>query len=381
MRMGTFLGQKKRSAALPPAIEIEIISRLFGAAPQIICIALGLVIGAAIMAVQTGDPLFTVLTAAGIITSALRLGNIITFLRRDPRIPLSLAEARRWEKGYAYTAFAFTLVLAVLVVATFRSDHQGGHVLSIGLVMALTAGSCLRTLRYWICATLSTMAIGTLAASFLFSGDPLYQALSILLVVYLVSIYEGSDHMVGQIEELLIARRELDLASRHDPLTGLLNRRGIDRILAEACQSGEPLTVLMLDLDGFKQVNDKLGHAAGDDLLRQVGNRLSGLMRPEDVAGRVGGDEFTIVIRGEVGPGFADTVAARAVAAVSAPFEIMGQPVRIGTSVGIATLDGQSVSADDLASALLRQADAALYEAKRAGRGQFRQASVLYSVS
>lgn len=379
--MGMFFGQKKRAAILPPAIEIEIISRLFGAAPQIICIALGLVIGSAIMAVQTSEPIFIVLTAAGVVTSVLRLGNIVAFVRRDPRVPLSLAAARRWEKGYAYTAFAFTLVLAVLVVATFRSDHQGGHVLSIGLVMALTAGSCLRTLRYWICATLSTVAIGTLAASFLFSGDPLYQALSLLLVVYLVSIYESSDHMVGQFEELLIARRELDLASRHDPLTGLLNRRGIDRILAEACQGGEPLALLMLDLDGFKQVNDKLGHAAGDDLLRQVGNRLSGLIRPEDVAGRVGGDEFTIVIRGPVGPGFTDSVAARAVAAVSAPFEIMGQPVRIGTSVGIATLNGSFANAVDRASALLSQADAALYEAKRAGRGQFRRAGALYSVN
>jgi diguanylate cyclase (GGDEF)-like protein len=375
-----FFGQRKRASILPPAIEIEIISRLFGAAPQIICIALGLIIGSAIMAVQTGDPLFTILTAAGVITSALRLVNIAAFHRRDPRIALSLAEARRWEKGYAYTAFAFTLVLAVLVVATFRSDHQGGHVLSIGLVMALTAGSYLRTLRYWICASLSTVAIGTLAAAFLLSGDPLYQALSILLVVYLVSIYEGSDHMVGQIEELLIARRELDLASRHDPLTGLLNRRGIDRILADACQSGEALSVLMLDLDGFKLVNDKLGHAAGDDLLRQVGKRLGGLLRPEDVAGRVGGDEFTIVIRGETGPGFADSLAARAVAGVSTPFEVLGQPVHIGASVGIATLDRLAANDDDLAGVLLRKADAALYEAKRAGRGQFRQANALYSV-
>lgn len=218
----------------------------------------------------------------------------------------------------------------------------------------------------WICATLSTVAILTLAASFLSSGDPLYQALGILLVVYLVSIHEGSDHMIGQIEELLIAQRELDLGSRQDSLTGLLNRRGIDRILAEACRNGEPLTVLMLDLDGFNQVNDKLGDAAGDDL-----------MRPEVVTGRVGGDEFTIVIRGEVGMGFADPVAAGSVAAVSAPFEVMGQQARIATSVGIAALDGHVASADPLASALLHQAGAALYEAKRAGRGHFRQASVL----
>jgi len=384
--MATFFGKKRRASTLPPAVEIEIISRLFGAAPQIICIALGLIIGSAIMAIQTGEPIFAWLTAAGIATSGWRLANIAAFMRRDQRLALTLAEARRWEKGYAYSAFAFTLVLAVLVVATFRTDDQsdqhdqGGHVLSIGLVMALTAGSYLRTLRFWICAMLSTVAIGTLAAAFLLSGDPLYQALSILLLVYLISIYESSDHMIGQFEELLIARRELDLASRHDALTGLLNRRGIDRLLAEACQNGETLSLLMLDLDGFKQVNDKLGHAAGDELLRQVGTRLGGLLRSEDVVGRAGGDEFIILIRGRVGLGFADSVAARTVAAISAPFEIIGQPVRIGTSIGIATTDGCRSGAPELAKALFDQADAALYEAKRAGRGQYRQATTRYSV-
>src|SRR5690348_10315081 len=141
--MLTFLGQKRRASTLPPPVEIEIISRLFGAAPQIICIALGLIIGSAIMAMETGEPIYAWLTAAGIATSGWRLANIVGFMRRDQRVALTVAEARRWEKGYAYSAFAFTLVLAVLVVATFRTDDQngqddqGGHVLSIGLVMAL----------------------------------------------------------------------------------------------------------------------------------------------------------------------------------------------------------------------------------------------------
>jgi len=366
---------------LPPAIEIEIISRLFGSAPQIICISLSLIIGAAIMAVQTSEPVFYGLAFAGIATSILRMANIIGFVRRSPDVPLTLAEARRWEKGYAYTAFAFTIVLAALTVATFQlDDHQGGHVLSIGLVMALTAGSYIRTLRFWICATLSTMAIGTLAIVFLFSGDPLYQALSILLLVYLVSIYESSDHMIGQFEELLIARRELDHAARHDPLTGLLNRRGIDFILAESFASSEALCLLMLDLDGFKLVNDKLGHAAGDELLRQVGKRLKGIIRPQDSVGRIGGDEFAIVLRGKSDIGFVNTVAARAVSALSEPFEVIGQQAQIGTSVGIAAINREANEPDDGVTALMIKADAALYEAKRAGRGRYRQANALYSV-
>lgn len=366
---------------LPPAIEIEIISRLFSAAPQIICISLGLICGSAIMAVQTEQPVFYLIALAGTVTASLRLAIILGFHNRAPVTPITLAEARRWEKGYAYSAFAFTVVLAALIVATFQLDgSQGGHVLSIGLVMALTAGSYLRTLRYWICATISTLAIGTLALAFVLTGDALYQALSLLLIVYLISIYESSDHIIGQFEELLVARRELDFAAHHDPLTGLLNRRGVDLILAEACQNGEPLTLLMLDLDEFKLVNDKLGHAAGDELLRQVSKRLKRLVRPEDIAARIGGDEFTIIIRGSSDMEFANQVAARAVMAVSAPFELMGQSTRIGTSIGIATQDWNAEKPGDRAATLMMRADGALYEAKRAGKGRFRQATALYAV-
>lgn len=366
---------------MPPSIEIEIISRLFGSTPQIVCISLGLIVGAATMAVQTGEPVFYGLTLAGIATSALRLAHIAAFARRSADVPLTLAEARRWEKGYACAAFAFTVVLAGLTVATCRLEgHHGGHVLSIGLVMAQTAGSYLRTLRFWICATLSTLSIGTLAVAFLFSGDALYQALGILLLLYLISIYESSDHLIGQFEELLIARRELDHAARHDQLTGLLNRRGIDFILAESWASGEPLCLLMLDLDGFKLVNDRLGHAAGDELLRQVGRRLNDIVRSQDSIGRIGGDEFAIVLRGGCDIGFANAIAARVVSALSEPFEIIGQRAQIGTSVGIAALNRDGAEPDDSVAVLMVKADGALYEAKRAGRGRYHRASALYSV-
>ena len=90
------------------------------------------------------------------------------------------------------------------------------------------------------------------------SGDPLYQALSVLLLVYLYSIYESSDHIIGQFEELLMVRRELDFAASHDPLTGLLNRRGLDRVLDEAGESGEALDHLVAHV-----VVHEVGHHFG----------------------------------------------------------------------------------------------------------------------
>ena len=88
------------------------------------------------MAVQTGETIFWWLTGAGIVTTLLRIANIAGFKRRDPARKLTLAEARRWEAGYAYTAFAFTLVIATLTLTAAAVDHAEGCVLSLGLTMA-----------------------------------------------------------------------------------------------------------------------------------------------------------------------------------------------------------------------------------------------------
>lgn len=360
---------RKRALHLPPEIEIEIISRLFAALPQILCIAAGLIIGSAIMAIQTGQPVFWWITAAGVVTTAARIVNIVGFKRRAPGRRLSLAEARRWEAGYAYTAFAFTLVIAALTVSAAWLHHPGGFVLSLGLTMALTAGSYLRTLRYWICAGLSTIAVGTQVAAFLLTGDALYQALSILLGVYLYSIYESSDYIIGQFEELLMVRRDLDFAASHDSLTGLANRRGLERVLGEACAAAEPLGLLLIDLDGFKPVNDRHGHHAGDDLLKQVAARLQAMLRPGDLVARLGGDEFAIVLRGADDPAVLSDVADRALALIKAPFVVLGQIVTIGASVGISPRPAGDAAAWTVES-LMRSADQALYSAKRAGKGR-----------
>ena len=367
--MHLLMRPRKRAAQLPADIEIEIISRLFAALPQILCIAAGLIVGSAIMAVQTGAAIFWWLTGAGVLTTLARIANIVGFKRRDPARKLSLAEARRWEAGYACSAFAFTLVIAALTLAAAATDHAGGFVLSLGLTMALTAGSHLRTLRYWICAVLSTIAIGTLVVAFLLSGDPLYQALSLLLFVYLYSIYESSDHIIGQFEELLMVRRELDFAASHDPLTGLVNRRGLDRVLREAGESGEALGLLLLDLDGFKLINDRHGHQAGDDLLKQVAMRLKDIVRPGDSVARLGGDEFALVMCGVEDAVALSEVADRAVSVVKAPFMLMGQYVTVGASVGVSVKPGRD-SAHWTAEMLTRAADQALYGAKRAGKGR-----------
>jgi diguanylate cyclase (GGDEF)-like protein/PAS domain S-box-containing protein len=151
----------------------------------------------------------------------------------------------------------------------------------------------------------------------------------------------------------------------HDPLTGLANRAlfrdRVSHALALAQRRGSPVTVLFLDLDDFKTVNDSLGHAEGDRLLIAAAERFLACARTADTVARLGGDEFAILIEGADGSeGLPDRLAA----AMSHPFSLSGNQLRVTASIGVATA-GAGDSADDL----LRNADMAMYAAKRHGKG------------
>ncbi len=157
-----------------------------------------------------------------------------------------------------------------------------------------------------------------------------------------------------------------------DPLTGLPNRIGLHErfgaALERQARTGEGCAVLMVDLDRFKQVNDSLGHAVGDALLRTVADRLRSATRPNDTVARVGGDEFVIIQAAAGAAGTAEILAERLVDLVSRAYMVEGHLVSIGASVGIALAPRDGVDTDKL----LRSADLALYRAKRDGRGTFR---------
>jgi len=147
--------------------------------------------------------------------------------------------------------------------------------------------------------------------------------------------------------------------AEHDALTGLPNRRRLLTEIASAlpsCTGG----LLLLDLDGFKDVNDTLGHHAGDVLLREVGRRLSGQVRAEDVAARLGGDEFAVLVNGATAAE-ATELAARLETVLEEPVDVEGRPVQVGASIGIAMFADH---AQDV-TGLLRAADARMYAVKR----------------
>jgi two-component system cell cycle response regulator len=161
----------------------------------------------------------------------------------------------------------------------------------------------------------------------------------------------------------------------HDALTGLPNRRllvdRIEKAMQHASRGHNMMAVMYLDLDGFKAVNDSLGHRAGDELLVQVARRLLSATRGSDTVARLGGDEFTVLLDAPLGPDAAHIVAARIIASIEKLESIGGVPVRVSASIGLAfAAAGAPVPDATLAEQLLRTADEAMYVAKRSGKGR-----------
>lgn len=180
--------------------------------------------------------------------------------------------------------------------------------------------------------------------------------------------------MVVTVQDMSVVHhlhQQLEYQAVTDPLTGLLNRRGfyqtVENLLLRGERSDSAWVLLYLDLDGFKRVNDSLGHEAGDRVLRWVSEQLKASLRPFDILARLGGDEFTALLDMEF-PEQAARIAEKLIERVSVCQQIEGLDIALGASIGIATFPDCATNLDGL----LRAADIAMYEAKRAGRQQYR---------
>ncbi len=175
---------------------------------------------------------------------------------------------------------------------------------------------------------------------------------------------------VGTVLELHRSGLMLLEAATQDPLTGLCNRRLLMRQLEHvlpAASPDHPSVLLYLDLDRFKSVNDRFGHAGGDAMLCEVAARLTHAIRESDLVARIAGDEFAILLSPGSTVPYAEQVARRVLAAFALPFSIDGVSAPIGGSIGIASCPSHATGAPGL----VRCADLALYQAKRAGRGRW----------
>ncbi|CAI3794236.1 putative bifunctional diguanylate cyclase/phosphodiesterase [Pseudarthrobacter sp. MM222] len=177
----------------------------------------------------------------------------------------------------------------------------------------------------------------------------------------ITSRQRAQDQARHAMEELAEQADKLKELAFQDPLTGLANRMLFNERAAAALLTPEPVHVLLLDLDDFKEINDVLGHHAGDEMLVEIARRLQSCVGPHGTVARLGGDEFVVLL---VGCRDSDAVAQRVVSALNAPVSIEGTLIRPGLSLGVASRNDGSMSSSEL----LRQADLAMYAAKEAGK-------------
>ena len=198
------------------------------------------------------------------------------------------------------------------------------------------------------------------------------------LLAAVSAAYQGADDDRYTLErsveissaEMRALHEKLNAQARHDALTGLPNRLALlERLTtaqAWARRHDGAVTLLFIDLDGFKLVNDRLGHAGGDELLIGASHRIHQTVRSDDVVGRLGGDEFVVLCQSAIDPLGAVRIAERIVSSLEVPFRILGHDSVISASIGVAMMSDPAATPESL----LQQADIAMYRAKELGRGR-----------
>ncbi|MEJ6005759.1 diguanylate cyclase [Paucibacter sp. AS339] len=188
-------------------------------------------------------------------------------------------------------------------------------------------------------------------------------------------VEKGQDELKQRLRQEQLSGQQFEMLAHRDSLTQLPNRlyfqSALQRHVVVSCQEVELMALMFIDLDNFKTVNDRHGHDAGDEVLREVAARMSRALRSADVLCRLGGDEFALILPGLKDETVAEQLALRLIAAIREPMIIGGHLMPIGATIGLAFCPTDEVDAAQLLSA----ADVAMYAAKRAGKNTFRRAS------
>lgn len=285
--------------------------------------------------------------------------------------PVSVS--RRTIHRLVRNAFILGCVWAIVPIGFFADATNGGQLVMTCLCAGMLAGGA------FAFATIPIAAIALTAPIILGSaicigrsGDFVYLLVAVLVIVYACVLLRGVFAHSFEFTRRLIAHLETKKAVRQDPLTHLPNRiafnESLESAVARLGRGGDGFAVLMLDLDRFKEVNDKLGHPAGDEFLIQVGARLRRCTREVDTLARLGGDEFAVVAANISKPGEVLEIAERLVALFAEPFDIEGRETVSSTSIGVALAPRDGNTPIEL----LKHADVALYRAKKDGPGTVR---------
>lgn len=319
------------------------------------------------------------------ICSFIGLRSVTRSLRtRQPEAskPGSPLRDGRWA---LLIALASALPWAILATRWVGAVHGDSELILMALTVGMAASGSVLLAPIPAAAVLYATALLLPPAlkCILFVPGHQYLGLGALAVSFLVFLYglivttgrlflerlEAVASLKDTIAALSEAREETERVAMTDGLTGIANRRAfMARLNALNNRAGaKSFSIFYIDLDRFKSVNDALGHAVGDALLKSVSARITGLVREGDLVARLGGDEFAIVAQDIRERAFASSLAERLVVSLSEPYDLEGQKVQIGACVGVALACESGVGGE----MLLKQADLAMFAAKEAGRGMY----------
>ncbi|WP_447931758.1 diguanylate cyclase domain-containing protein [Sphingopyxis fribergensis] len=327
---------------------------------------------------EIGSDFLLVLAALGTVVTALRVASFRAYNRVKP--VASYDDLRRWERRYAAGNYATAVLLAALNVTVLSVHYPLLHLITVSLIFSFGAGIVSRTsVRPAICVTSLLIAtVPTIAALAWHATEANSIALHgelFLIEAFIVASITGLSlqtvaHLYRSAVEHHTARHDMAQLARTDALTGLSNRlvlRELFQDRAERAMRSRNLVALhFLDLDGFKAINDRHGHPAGDALLEQVARRLESMVRADDVVARLGGDEFIVLQAGLRDESEAELLARRIIREIGKPYVVDDISMAVSVSVGIATAPKLGIELERL----LACADAALYRAKAGGKSR-----------
>ncbi|MFP5375222.1 MAG: diguanylate cyclase domain-containing protein [Acidimicrobiia bacterium] len=299
------------------------------------------------------------------------VGDAMGVLAVAPALLAARREAWRFDRRAVATAPALALVTAVAFWPWGGPAAIGLPYLVIPVLVLLGIRAGVGAAAVGVLAVAAVVQVVTAVGSGPFGTSGAFDGLVVAQLFLFMAATTAL--LVAALTTALLERTRSEATLRSealtDGLTGLANRRLLDDRLAMAVgrlERGDGLAVVVVDLDGLKQVNDRLGHRCGDALLVATAARLAAAIRPGDTAARLGGDEFVVVCEGVAGEAAVDELGGRMAAAVSRPVDWEGVAIDVRASVGVAWAGGGKVVEP---ARLLDRADGAMYEAKRAGGG------------
>jgi diguanylate cyclase (GGDEF)-like protein len=361
-------------AALRDQLSIIQFDRLRQRIP-ILYIVLAMISVGAGLAAQGDFPIFLKFAAPAVMLAASALRSIIWVRRRG--LVVDGAMARSYLRRVNLLSIALMAVSSIWAASSFMVTDESSRALVI-IFIFLAASACASSLASLPSAAILCLIVGLSPTAFVMFASGNLQLIALAANVVAVSIFQ-SRLIVGQFGEMvrnLMLQSELEAQANTDALTGLHNRRAFARMLDDriACCAGGEFAIAMLDLDGFKPVNDRFGHAAGDGVLVMLANRLQSTCGPDDRIARIGGDEFAIIFGdSDGGVTIEDRISAIG-QKLAEPYQIDGHQVFVSASIGTARFP----TAANTAAGLLDAADAALYIIKSgaaAGRDRDSQRS------